>query len=169
MTNPKTQSTVAVLVLGAIITAAPPSRAQEFWHGTARGMTVAQVLAATPGARELAYPGTVRTGTVELLMDPGVLLGGESFTAHFYFASGALQEVMLLLDGKRRYARLQPVYAELEKMFTTEYGAPASTRERSDSMLQSKSESWRSGRTEIGLAMLRGGDSANLNISYRVW
>jgi hypothetical protein len=144
------------------------ARAQEFWHGTSRGMTVSQVLTAVPGARRPVYPSSLGSGAVELLMRPGVRVQGESFTAHFYFERGDLQEVILLLDGKRRYARLRPVYDALERALTARYGFPAASRERNGSVLQSTSESWHSGQTEIGLAMLRGGDSANLNIYYRM-
>jgi hypothetical protein len=158
----------AALVPGTLAAGSSRARAQELWSGSGFGMTVPQVLAVVPGARAPAYPGSLRTGAVELLSKPGVSIGGESFTAHFYFQRDGLQEVLLLLDGKRRTARLLPIYDKLETMLAARYGAPAATQERNGSMLQWRSASWRSGQTEIVLAVLRGGDSANLNITYRL-
>lgn len=142
--------------------------AQSLWNGTEYGMTVNQVTSRVPGASPPSTLGHLADGSEELLRLENIDIVGKLFSAAFFFKSERLVQVTLSLEKGNTFHSATLTFNSLVEALRSKYGNETSNDELRG-LLNKKSATWMSGRTNVNLLAIGVGQSdATLNVNYQV-
>lgn len=154
-----------------LLISAANAHSQVLWNGAEFGMTVQQIQKLFPKAIRPDDPNHLGTDSaaVEGLRLNNVEIGGEKFSAQFYFnKENKLDQVTLAMNGAEDWTSSKLAFDHLSDALTSKYGKALSEKFM-DSPLNWAERNWMTGRVNVNLlAIAVNGEGASLPINYQV-
>jgi hypothetical protein len=122
--------------------------AEELWNGTYLGMSASEVVRSIPGTSPPLSPETSKNGAQELLEATAIPVGGHKATIQFWFRSGALESVQIVLGGPGKTDLGDAGVKELIGNLTHKYGTPIKCELVGNT---ARTCNWVKGKTFIGI------------------
>ena len=144
------------------------AQAQDFWGGTAKGMSPSEVLRVVEGSHRVEDGGNLSGGGKELIRLDDFVLVDKSFSVGFFFENNMLTQVSLRLNPEVRYNTGLLIFNRLSEILRSKYGTELFSEKSDDSVLKSAEMNWVDGKTNISMLLVAVADKlALLTLNYQ--
>ena len=164
-----TKSLYKLILSIFLVFAAVPVLAGTLWGKTKTGMSPEEVMNVTKNAHKVENGDTIGSRTQELLRIDNYEVVYESFRVSFYFANRKLEQVTLMLNDRKPFSSLLPIFRQLANILQSKYGKEFSTKEHPNAPIaKSALRTWMNDHTDITLFAIGIADQpADLFLMYK--